>query len=116
MQVIVNTDKNVELTEESIGALEELVTSKLEHVSSRLTRVELHLSNASAGRSTGDDIRCRVEARPEGRNPEIVTDDASSVDSAVAGALGKLARLLDTVFGRADHRKGRTSMGGAEQQ
>ena len=115
MQVIVNTDHNIALTEESIGAMEAHVSEKLEHVSSRLTRVEVHLSSESAGRSTGDDIRCRLEARPEGRNSEIVTDDASTVDDAVSRALGKLLRVLESTFGRLDHHKGHASMGGAEQ-
>ena len=115
MKVIVNTDRNIEVTEQSIDELEAVVNSQLEYVSSRLTRVELHLKNESAGRSTGDDIVCRIEARPEGRKSEIVTDNAATVDDAVAGALRKLLRVLDTTFGRLDHRKGNTSMGGAEQ-
>jgi len=69
--------------------------------------VEVHLTDASAGRSTGDDIRCRLEARPEGLNPEVVTDSASSVDAALSGALQKMKHSLETTFGRLDdQRKG----------
>lgn len=114
MKVIVNTDHNITLTEESIGVMESLVESTLEHFDSHLTRVEVHLSDGSAGRSTGDDIQCRLEARPKGRNPEFATDNASVVDDAVSGALRKMVHVLETTFGRLDQHKGASSMGGIE--
>jgi hypothetical protein len=107
MQVIINTDHNITLTESAIAEMESLVTSTLEYFDARLTRVEVHLTDGSSGRNTGDDIRCRLEARPEGLNPEFVTDDASTVDEAVSGALTKLKHVLTTTFGRLDdQRKG----------
>lgn len=114
MQVIINTDHNITLTEVEIGAMQRVVESKLEHFASRLTRVEVHLSDESAGRSTGDDIRCRIEARPEGRNPEFVTDEAASVDDAAGGALRKMAHVLESTFGRLENHKGGESIGGVE--
>jgi hypothetical protein len=114
MQVIVNTDHNIAMSEESSDEMESLVESTLEHFGSHLTRVEVHLSDGSAGRSTGNDIRCRLEARPEGLSPEVVTENASSVDDAVNGALHKMVHLLTTTFGRLDQRKGGSSMGGVE--
>ncbi len=114
MQVIVNTDHNITLTENQIGEMESLVESSLGHFTSHLSRVEVHLTDGSAGRSTGDDIRCRLEARPEGRGPEFVTDTAASVDAAVGGALRKMHHVLDTTFGKLDQHKGGSSMGGVE--
>ncbi len=102
MQVIVNTDSNITASEELTAEIVSSVEAKLAHFSSRLTRVEVHLSDGSAGRSTGDDIRCQLEARPEGLNPESSSDDAASVDSAVNGALRKMQQVLDTTFGRLD--------------
>lgn len=102
MQVIVNTDNNITLNEASTAEVVSSVETKLQHFSSRLTRVEVHLSDGSAGRSTGDDIRCQLEARPKGLNPEFASDDASAVESAVNGALGKMQQVLDTTFGRLD--------------
>jgi ribosome-associated translation inhibitor RaiA len=116
MKVIINTDHNITLTEQSTDEMESLVASSLEHFDSRLTRVEVHLSDESAGRSTGDDVSCRLEARPEGRNPEIATDNASTVDAALSGALRKLKSVLDSTFGRLDQRKGGSSMGGTDSQ
>lgn len=114
MQVIVNTDHNITLSEDSIGEIESVVEATIGHFGSHLTRVEVHLSDESAGRSTGDDIRCRLEARPEGRNPEFASDNASNVDDAVGGALKKILHVLDTTFGRLDQHKGGSSMGGVE--
>ena len=114
MKVIINTDHNILLAENSIAEMESLVQASLDHFASHLTRVEVHLTDASAGRSTGDDIRCRLEARPERLNPEFASDDASSVDAALHGALQKMTRVLETVFGRReDARKSGGSVGGA---
>jgi RNA binding exosome subunit len=112
MQVIVNTDHNITLSEDSISEMESVVETSLGHFGTRLTRVEVHLSDGSAGRSTGDDIRCQLEARPEGLNPEFATDNASSVDDALSGALKKMQHVLDTTFGKLDAHKGSSSMGG----
>ena len=112
MQVIVNTDHNITLSEDSISEMESVVETSLGHFGTRLTRVEVHLSDGSAGRSTGDDIRCQLEARPEGLNPEFATDNASSVDDALSGALKKMQHVLESTFGKLDARKGSRSMGG----
>lgn len=114
MKVIVNTDNNITLSEDSTAEIVSFVESKLEHFSAHLTRVEVHLSDESAGRSTGDDIRCQLEARPEGRNPEHASDNSSHVDGAVNGALRKMQQVLDTTFGRLHQHKGGSSMGGVE--
>lgn len=114
MKVIVNTDSNITLTEDATLELESVVQTSLDRFDSHLTRVEVHLSDASAGRSTGDDIRCRLEARPKGRGPEFATHNAAGTDAAVSGALRKLVQVLDTTFGRIDQRKGGRSMGGVE--
>jgi hypothetical protein len=114
MQVIINTDHNIPLAEGSIEEMEALVASTLEYFDFGLTRVEVHLTDGSAGRNTGDDIRCKLEARPVGRNPEFVTGHASTVDGAVSGALAKMKHVLNTTFGRLDHHKGDSSMGGVE--
>ena len=114
MKVIINTDHNIPMTEDAIETMESLVASELAHFDSRLTRVEVHLSDESAGRSTGNDIQCRLEARPEGRNPEFATNNASTVDNALSGALTKMTHVLESAIGKLDQHKGATSMGGTE--
>lgn len=115
MQVIVNTDNNITLSEEAIAAITSELESKLAHFSDHLTRLEVHLSDESAGRSTGDDIRCQLEARPENRDPELATDNASTLHAAINGATRKMQHVLETTFGRADQRKGASSMGDVDQ-
>ncbi|QNE46585.1 hypothetical protein F1C58_06470 [Glaciihabitans sp. INWT7] len=114
MQVIINTDHNITLTEDATSALEATVRSMLDHVAPHLTRVEVYVSDESAGRSTGNDIRCLVESRPEGLDPQSVTENAATVDLAVHGALRKMVHSLETTIGRLDKRKGASSMGGIE--
>jgi hypothetical protein len=111
MQVIVNTDSNVNGTDRVAGGLETIVEDSLARYSERLTRVEVHLTDGSAGRSSGDDIKCMLEARPEGGTPVVVTENANAVEAALTGALHKMHSLLDTHFGKLDSRKGNLPMG-----
>jgi len=111
MQVIVNTDSNVDGTERVAGALETIVEDSLARYGERLTRVEVHLSDGSAGRSSTDDIKCSLEARPAGGTPVVVTQNANTVEEALSGALHKMKSLLDTHFGKLDNRKGNLPMG-----
>lgn len=111
MQVIVNTDSNVNGTERVAGALETIVEESLARYGERLTRVEVHLSDGSAGRSSTDDIKCTLEARPAGGTPVVVTENANTVEEALTGALHKMKSLLETHFGKLDARKGNLPMG-----
>jgi hypothetical protein len=106
MQIQVNTDRNIE----GRDALVEHVTGEIEAALSRfgehLTRVEVHLGDESSGRSTDGDQRCTIEARPAGKPPVAVTHHASTQELACRGAADKLGNLLESRFGRRDHRKG----------
>ena len=48
----------------------------------------------------GRDKRCMMEARLEGHQPIAVTDEADSLDEAIAGAADKLKRSLDHTLSR----------------
>lgn len=112
MKIIINSDKNVEVTEAVENEISSIVGAALDRFESRLTRVEVHLSDASAGRTTGDDIQCQLEARPEGLQPESTSGAADTREDALRGAVEKMISRLDTVFGKLDHRKGADPMGG----
>lgn len=114
MKVIINTDNNIELSEQASEGLSARVHELLARFDSSVTRVEVHLSDESAGRSTGDDIRCVVEARPEGLKPESVTHNGSTSENALNGALHKMVAVLTTNLGRRNDHKGNSSMGGVE--
>ncbi len=110
MQVQVNTDSNIEAPEHTVDGVEAEVRSVLGHLADRVTRLEVHLSDQSAGRSTGADKRCLLEARPAGSAPVAVTAQADTID----GALREAAHKLKTLLGKetADTRRTRDTIRG----
>jgi ribosome-associated translation inhibitor RaiA len=100
MDVLVNTDRNVEGHEALAESVEASIRHGIARFSERLTRVEVHLSDENSHKHGADDKRCVMEARIAGRQPTAVTHNAPDVDKAVAGAIDKLRRALDTVFGK----------------
>ena len=100
MQIQINTDHNIKGHEALAAQVRGIVESALSHLSDHITRVEVHLSDESSHKSTQNDKRCMMEARLEGRQPIAVTDEAATLNEAVDGAAGKLARLIDSDLGR----------------
>jgi len=110
MEIQVSTDNNIDGREALVRHVEAELASALEHVSGDLTRVEVHLGDESAGRSTNDDMRCMLEARQAGQQPVAVTNHAATLEDAFSGALDKLVSLLDSRSGRRDDRNGRDTI------
>lgn len=102
MQIQLNTDKNVVGSDDLALQLEGKIRAALGHLSDRITRVEVHLSDVNGGKTSGDDKRCMIEARVAGRQPMSVTHEAPTVTLAIDGAADKLARALDSEFGKLD--------------
>jgi hypothetical protein len=100
MQIQINTDHNIQGREALASRLAGVVEHALARVSEHITRVELHLSIESGGRSGQSDKRCVMEARLEGRQPIVVTEQSGTIDQAVDGAAGKLLRAIDSTLGR----------------
>ena len=116
MQIQVNTDNNVEGRDELARRVEAGIEAALSRFSDQITRVEVHLGDESAGRPSGSDKRCMLEARPRGRAPVAVTNSADTLDEAFRGATDKLKRLFESDFGRLDDRKGGASIRGNERR
>ena len=106
MDVQINTTNNVPGRETLTQQLEETVRTRLSRFSERLTRVEVHVGDENGERSGGDDKRCVIEARPAGRAPISVTEQAGSIDQAIAGALNKVTTALERDVGKITSRKG----------
>lgn len=100
MKVQLNTGHNIDRAELALLDVETRVELALSVFESRITRVEIHLRDDSAGRTTGDDKRCMIEARPAGSAPVAVTCHATTVEAAVDGAIDKIHALLESQFGR----------------
>jgi len=99
MKIQINTDNNIEGSEELTQQTQAVVESALERFAQRITRVEVHLSDENSQKG-GRDKRCVIEARLEGMQPVVVTDQAENTEQAVNGAADKLERLLDHELGR----------------
>jgi hypothetical protein len=104
MQFQLNTDAEIEGDERLAEEAEKTVTSALGHLADRLTRVEVQLDDVTAATGGSDDIRCRIEARPQGMQPHTVTHADANIDAALRGAAKKLRSLLDSEFGKQGRR------------
>ena len=117
MQIYVHTDSTIDGDSDLTAYVEGQVAAGTSRFSEDITRIEAHLSDQSAGRSTGADIRCRLEVRPAGQAPVTVTDDADTVDQALQGALHRLTKLLASDAGRREDHHARDSIrGGADHR
>lgn len=112
MLVVVNRGENVQGGADVAASVEARVRRALGRFERRLTRVEAFLSDANAAKSGPADKACSLEARPRNAKPVAATHSAPSFDAAVDGAAAKLARLLDTEFGRRHSHKGAATIRG----
>jgi ribosome-associated translation inhibitor RaiA len=100
MQVLVRHDDTIKGSER----LTELTTATIEGVLSRfaehITTVEVHYADENGKKAGGDDIRCSIEVRFEGRKPTGLSHHASDLEVALETAAEKMARMLDHQLGR----------------
>jgi ribosome-associated translation inhibitor RaiA len=107
LQIQVNTDHNIHGGEKLATYVTTELASSLSRFDRWLTRVEVHFSVDTAGRT--EDKRCVIEARPAGSQSVAVTHHGGSVDDAYNGAAQKLEKVLDSKYSRAhDHKGGDT--------
>jgi len=100
MHVQINTDRNIQGSEALSAQVEAVVVGALGRFVDHVTRVEVHLSDENGGKGGGEDKRCLMEARLEGRQPTAVSHQAASVEAAMDGAAAKLARAIESTLGR----------------
>lgn len=113
MQIQVNTDRNIQGSEERTEQVRSEVENALRRFGDWVTRVEVHLSDEnSSSKTADDDIRCALEARPAGQQPVSVSHQAATVDQALKGSVKKLVRLLNETKDRLSIRKGDVSFAG----
>jgi hypothetical protein len=99
MQFQLNTDANIQGSDRLAAVAETVVTSALGHLTERLSRIEVHLADVNGAKGGADDIRCTIEARPEGMQPQTVTHHDANVEAAMRGAAKKIRSLLDSELG-----------------
>jgi ribosome-associated translation inhibitor RaiA len=103
MKIQINTDNHIagrEAFSEQAEATVATVASALTHLAEHVTRVEVHLSDENGDKSGVGGKRCMMEARLDSHQPIAVTDEADSLDEAIAGAAEKLMRSLGHTLSR----------------
>jgi hypothetical protein len=106
MEFQFNTSNSITGDDDVRARIEAAVRQKLDRIAADLTRVELHLSDPDGKGRSAAGKRARLEARPRGRDPIVVTHDAPTVDLAAAGAADKLLTAHAREIGRTTSRKG----------
>lgn len=108
MQILVSSDHSITSSEDLIARVTGAVEGRLERFAPRITRVQAHLSDVNSHKLGKADKHCVLEAHVGGLKPIAVHHDASDIDAAVDGAVGKLWRALDHELGRLDDTPGRS--------
>lgn len=104
MQFQLNTDKNIHGDEGLAELAKNTLNSALGHLTARLSRIEVHLADVNAAKGGSDDIRCTIEARPKGMQPQAVTHTDANIEAALRGGAKKIRARLDSEFGKLGRR------------
>ena len=100
MQIQVHCDTHITNDVRLEEWVKTTVVERLDLFEEDITRVDVFLSDENGGKSGPNDKRCKMEARPKGHQPLIVSEDADSVDRAIEGAAEKLQHALEHLFGK----------------
>jgi len=104
MKFQLNTDAHIQGDDRLAEVAETMIVSALGHLTARLSRIEVHLADVNAAKGGPDDIRCTIEARPEGMQPQTVTHTDANVEAALRGGARKIRALLESEFGKLGRR------------
>lgn len=102
MKIQLNTDSHIVGSEALTAEIERKVNSTLSRFLDRITRIEVHLSDLNSTKIGPDDKRCVMEVRVARLPPVSVSHQAPTVPLAIDGAREKMAKALDTAFGKRD--------------
>jgi ribosomal subunit interface protein len=105
MNIQVNTDHNIEGSAELNAYIEASLSTAFDRFKVAITRIEVHLSDENAGKTSVNDKRCLLEARVSNHQPVVVSHQADTIYQAIEAASGKLLRALDNMAGKlTDHK------------
>lgn len=100
MNVQVNTDHNIEGTEDLHAYIKSKLSDDFSRFNNAITRIEVHITDQNAQKSGAQDKRCLLEARVANRQPVVVSHNDETVHQAFEGASDKLMRSLNSMVGR----------------
>lgn len=98
MIIKINTDSNIQGTAKLEAYLQESMQSALKHYIDKITRLDVHLSDQNGQKSGPDDIQCKIEAKPKGMSPVLVTAKSSTKEKAIREATDKMKAALESAF------------------
>lgn len=97
MDIIINSDNNVETSIEFKNYFKGELEQKLKRFDNYITRYEVFFSDESSNKDTQNDHKCVIEARVKGKNPERVSANGDNPQSAFGAAIDKIKSVLDRV-------------------
>lgn len=100
MEILINTDNNIEGTAEMIAYFKTSIAESFDRFSNHLTRIEVKISDENGDKSVGNDKKCVMEARIKGMDPIAVTSYESTVEKAVKEASHKMKSSLEKLMGK----------------
>ncbi|MEO0896843.1 MAG: HPF/RaiA family ribosome-associated protein [Bacteroidota bacterium] len=104
MKVQLNTDKNIQGTENLEAFVSDKLKASLKHLTNHITRIEVHLSDQNADKGGPDDVQCKIEARVENMQPVTVTSNSDSKEKALVEAIDKIKAALSSRLGKLKHK------------
>ncbi|MBP1665702.1 MAG: HPF/RaiA family ribosome-associated protein [Bacteroidetes bacterium] len=100
MKIQINSDKNIQITEKFEKYFSEKINHALKRFDDNITRIEIHLSDQNAQKTSSDDVQCKIEARIRDLKPVIVTGKSNTKEKALDEAIKKMKASLDKVTGK----------------
>jgi len=100
MDVIFNTDNNIEGKERIEAYFTKKIKEDLNRFEDKVTRVEVHLSDENGDKGGNHDKKCVLEVRPQGLKPVAVTNQDDTIEKAISGATKKMTSSLNTLIGK----------------
>lgn len=100
MEIHINAGNGLENKQTLEQWADSEVRRNLERFSADVRRIEVHLSDNSAGSANAHGKRCTIEAHVIHAAAAAVTHDAPELDEAFRGAVSKMVRLLDSQVGK----------------
>lgn len=100
MVIIINSDNNVDTSAEFKTYFQGELEKDLRRFESYVTRYEVFFSDETSNKDTPGEIKCVIEARVKGKNPERVSNHADTPKAAFDGAVNKMKSVLDKVVSK----------------
>ena len=100
MEILINTDHNIEGTAQMRSYFQEQIENQFERFSEHLSRIEVKISDENGDKKSENDKRCVLEARIKGMQPIAVTSFGNTVEKAFNTAADKMKTSLDSTIGK----------------